>query len=61
MVLAAQLFFDVAEAYRYVFQLDGIEGLTAGGLGDLLEDVVTFVFAWADVGAFAAPDRFDLA
>ena len=56
VVLAAELFFDVAEADGYVFELDGVEGLAAGGLGDLLEDVVALVFAGADVGADGVDD-----
>ena len=35
VVLAAEFLFDVAEADGYVFELDGIEGLAAGGFGDL--------------------------
>ena len=35
VVLAAELLFDVAEADGDVFELDRVEGLAAGGLGDL--------------------------
>src|SRR6266566_3359785 len=51
VVLASELFFDVAETDGYVLKPGGVEGLAAGGLGDLPEDVVAFVFAGADVGA----------
>src|SRR6266567_2965525 len=51
VVLTAELLFDVAEADGYVLEPGGVEGLTAGGLGDLPEDVVAFVLAGADVGA----------
>jgi len=56
VVLAAKLLFDVAEADGYVLKLDGVEGLAAGSVGDGLEDVVTLVFAWADVGADGVDD-----
>jgi hypothetical protein len=56
MVLAAELFFDVAEADGDVFKLDGVEGLAAGGFGDLSEDIVAAVFAGADVGADGVDD-----
>ena len=56
VVLAAELFFDVAEADGYVLKLDGVEGLAAGGLGDGFEDVVALVFAGADVGADGVDD-----
>jgi hypothetical protein len=56
LVLAAELFFDVAEADGYVLDFDWIEGLAAGGVGDLLEDFVAFVFAGADVGADGVDD-----
>ena len=56
VVLAAELLFDVAEADGYVLEFDGVEGLPAGGVGDGLEDVVTLVFAGADVGADGVDD-----
>ncbi len=55
-VLAAELFLDVAEADGYVFELGGVEGLAAGGLGDGAEDLVALVFAGADVGADGVDD-----
>ena len=57
-VLAAELFLDVAEADGYVLDLDGEEGAAASGVGDLLEDLVAFVFAGADVGADGVDDGF---
>ena len=56
VVLAAEFLFDVAEADSYVFELDRVEGLAAGGLGDLSEHIVALVFAGADVGADGVDD-----
>jgi len=56
VVLAAELLFNVAEADGYVFELRWVEGLAAGRVGDGLEDIVTLVFAWADVGADGVDD-----
>ncbi len=55
-VLAAEFFLDVLEPYGYVFDLDGKEGAAASGVGDLLEDLVAFVFAGADIGADGVDD-----
>ena len=57
VVLAAELLFYVTEADGDVFELDWIEGLAAGCLGDGLKNVVTLVFARADVGADGIDDR----
>jgi len=56
VVLAAELLFDVAEADGYIFELDRVEGLATGGVGDGFEDVVALVFAGADVGADGVDD-----
>src|SRR5215469_16219812 len=55
-VLAAQFFLDVVEPGGYVLDFDWEEGLAASGFGDGFEDVVTLVFAGADVRADGVDD-----
>src|SRR5277367_6829475 len=55
-VLAAELVLDVLEADGHFFQALGVEGAAAGGVGDLLQDVVAAVAAGAGVRADGVDD-----
>jgi hypothetical protein len=55
-VLAAELFFNFAEAGGYVLDADGVEGLAAGGFGDDAEYLVSLAFARTDIGADGVDD-----
>jgi len=48
-VLAAQLLLDADEAQRNVLDLDRIEGLSAGCLGDIAQHLVALVPARAHI------------